>query len=75
MGADDGPRALAQRVGLLVDGDVDVHLRPEGAGTGNIDFNGTASITSIERSVANNSIVTANFSFQGNGALTKTTLA
>jgi len=59
---------------MTIGASVEVHLRPEGAGTGNIDFNGTASITSIERAVANNAIVTANFSFQGTGALTRTVL-
>lgn len=54
---------------------VEVHLRPEGAGATNIDFNGTATITSIERSLANDSIVTANFSFTGNGALTRTVIS
>ncbi len=59
---------------MTIGASVEVHLRPEGAGTGNIDFNGTASITSIERAVANNAIVTANFSFQGTGALVRTVL-
>lgn len=60
---------------MTIGASVEVHLRPEGTGTGNIDFTGTASITSIERSVANNSIITANFSFQGTGTLTRTVLA
>jgi len=59
---------------MVVGASLEVHLRPEGAGAGNIDFNGTASITSIERAVSNNAIVTANFSFQGTGALTRTVL-
>jgi hypothetical protein len=59
---------------MTIGASVEVHLRPEGAGTGNIDFTGTASITSIERAVANNAIITANFSFQGTGALTRTVL-
>ena len=59
---------------MVIGASLEVHLRPEGAGTGNIDFNGTASITSIERAVANNAIVTANFSFQGTAALTRTVL-
>ena len=59
---------------LTIGASVEVHLRPEGAGTGNIDFNGTATVTSIERAVANNAIVTANFSIQGNGALTRAVL-
>lgn len=53
---------------------VELHLLPDGAVAGDIDFNGTATITSIERSVANDSIVTANFSFTGNGTLTRTVL-
>lgn len=60
---------------MTIGASVVVHLLPEGAGSTNIDFTGTASVTSIERSVANNSIITANFSFQGNGALTRTVLA
>jgi len=59
---------------MVIGASLEVHLRPEGAGATNIDFNGTASITSIERAVANNAIVTANFSFQGTGALTRTVL-
>jgi len=60
---------------MTIGASVDLHLLPEGAGTGNIDFNGSATITSIERSVANNGIITASFSFQGNGALTRSVLA
>ena len=52
-----------------------IHLLPDGATTGDIDFTGTATITSIERSSANDAIVTANFSFQGNGDLTRSVLA
>jgi len=60
---------------MTIGASVTLHLVPEGAGTGNIDFNGTASITGIERSAANNSIVTANFTFQGTAALTRTVLS
>lgn len=60
---------------LTIGASVAVHLLPEGAGSTNIDFNGQASVTSIERSVANNSIITASFSIQGDGALTRTVLA
>ena len=59
---------------MVVGASVALHLRPEGAGASNIDFNGQATITSIERSGANDSIVTANFSFQGSGALSRTVL-
>lgn len=54
---------------------VDLHLLPNGATTGDIDFNGTATITGIERSTANDAVVTANFTFEGNGALTRSVLA
>jgi len=57
---------------MTIGASVDVSLYPDGVATGDIDFNGTATITAIERSSANNSIVTANFTFQGNGALTRT---
>lgn len=60
---------------MTIGASVDLSLLPDGATTGDIDFNGTASITSIERASANNSIVTASFSFQGNGALTRSVLA
>jgi len=60
---------------MVVGASVALHLLPDGATTGDIDFNGTATITSIERSGANDAIVTANFSFQGNGDLTRTVLA
>ncbi len=53
---------------------VELHLLPDGAVTGDIDFNGTVTITSIERSVGNNATVSASFSFTGNGALTRDVL-
>lgn len=59
---------------MTIGASVTIHLRPEGAGTTNIDFNGTATIESIERSTARNSIVTASFTFTGNGALSRTVL-
>ena len=60
---------------MTIGASVELHLLPDGATTGDIDFNGTATVTSIERSTANDSIVTASFSFQGNGALTRSVLA
>lgn len=59
---------------LTVGASVTLHLLPDGVTTGDIDFNGTATINSIERASGNNAIVTANFSFTGNGALTRTVL-
>lgn len=59
---------------MTVGASVEIHLLPDGASTDDIDFNGTVTIASIERSGANDSIVTANFTFTGNGALTRTVL-
>ena len=60
---------------MVVGASVALHLLPDGATTGDIDFNGTATIVSIERSGANDTIVTANFNFTGNGDLTRSVLA
>jgi len=57
---------------MTIGASVDLSLLPDGTATGDIDFNGTATITAIERAVSNNGIVTASFTFQGNGALTRT---
>ena len=54
---------------------VALHLLPDGATTGDIDFNGTATIASVAYGSANDSIVTANFTFTGNGDLTRSVLA
>ena len=59
---------------MTIGASVDLSLFPDGATTGDIDFNGTATITAIERSSANNSIVTANFTFQGNGDLARSVI-
>lgn len=59
---------------MTIGASVDLHLLPDGAVAGDIDFNGTATITSISRSSQNDEIVTANFSFQGNGDLTRDVL-
>lgn len=45
-------------------------LLPEGAAVGAAQYTGTATITGIDTSNANNTTVTASFSFTGNGALT-----
>lgn len=57
---------------MTIGASVDLSLYPDGIATGDIDFNGTATITAVERSVANNGIITASFTFQGNGVLTRT---
>lgn len=61
---------------LLVNGaTVEVHLRPQGAGGGNIDYNGSCTVEGIEIGMSRNGMVTASFTAKGNGALTITTLA
>ena len=60
---------------MVVGASVALHLLPDGATTGDIDFNGTATITAIERTGANDSIVSATFTFQGSGDLTRSVLA
>jgi hypothetical protein len=61
----------------LVEGsEVTVHLVPKGDSTGNRDYTGTVTITSVSYGgFQNNTTATANFSFTGNGALTRTTRA
>lgn len=59
---------------LVVGGSVDLHLLEEGPGAGNIDYNGTVTITAIESSTANDVTTPINFTFVGNGALTEDTL-
>jgi hypothetical protein len=59
---------------MTVGASVDLSLHPDGASGGDIDFNGTATIESIERAQANDAIVTANFTFKGSGDLTRTVL-
>jgi len=55
---------------MTVDASVSLALQPEGATAGDYEYSGTATITSIETSGALDGVMTANFSFQGNGALT-----
>ena len=63
------------QVALTIGSSVTLNLLPEGATTGDAQYSGTATITGIERAVANDSIVTQAFTFTGNGALTIGTAA
>jgi predicted secreted protein len=54
---------------------VTVHLIPRGAGTGHIDLTGTATITGVETATSLDGIVTANFTLEGSGALSRSALA
>lgn len=58
---------------MTVGASVSLNLRPEGTGVGDAEFSGTATIESIETGLSRNGMVTASFSFKGNGALTKGT--
>ena len=60
---------------MTINASVTVHFVAEGTGAGNIDYNGTATVTGISRSVAGGSTVGASFTLQGNGVLTRTVLA
>jgi len=51
-----------------------LELYPEGTTSGDTYFSGTVIISSISRSSSVNGMVTASFSFQGTGGLTKTTV-
>lgn len=59
---------------MVLGASVDLSLFPDGQVSSDVDFNGTATITSIERTAANDAIVTVNFTFEGNGALTRTVI-
>jgi hypothetical protein len=62
------------QVAMTVDASVSLTLHPEGDTAGDYEYSGTATITSIEASGALDGVMTANFSFQGNGALTRGTV-
>lgn len=53
---------------------VTLNLYPEGAGAGATYKTGAATITEVGVSVQRDGVVTRNFSFEGNGALTETTV-
>ena len=53
---------------------VSLSVQPEGDTAADVTYSGSAIITSIARSGAVDSIVEANFSFQGTGALTQGTV-
>jgi hypothetical protein len=53
---------------------VTLNLYPEGAGAGATYKTGTATITGITLNVQRDNTVTRSFTFEGNGALTQTTV-
>lgn len=60
---------------MVVGASIDLSLLPQGDSAGDISFAGTASITAIERSNDIEGVVTASFTVQGNGDLTRSVLA
>lgn len=59
---------------LTIGASVTLNLYPEGAGSGATYKTGTASITDITLEVTKNGIVSREFTFEGNGALTEATV-
>ena len=62
------------QVAMTAGASVTLNLYPEGATTGDIYYTGTALITGITRRAGVNTMVEADFSFQGTGALTTSTV-
>jgi hypothetical protein len=60
---------------MTVGASVDLSLIPRGDTQTYIDLNGQATITSIETDVSLDGIITANFSFEGDGELAKDAIA
>lgn len=59
---------------LTVGAEVVINLYPEGNTSGDTYFTGSAIVTSIERSAALDGMVEVSFSYQGNGALSESTV-
>jgi hypothetical protein len=55
---------------LTIGASVTLNLYPEGNTSTKPEYTGTATVTGVEIGQANDSIVTRNFTFTGNGALT-----
>lgn len=60
---------------LTAGAEVTGNFYPEGAVTGDTYYTGSMIVTSIERSAAIDGMVEVSFSFEGNGALTESTVA
>lgn len=60
---------------LTIGASVTLNVYAEGDSTGDIYYSGTATVTSISRSASVDGLVEASFSFQGNGALTQSTVS
>jgi hypothetical protein len=59
---------------LTIGAQVTLNLYPEGDASGDSYYSGDVIVTGVSRSAAMDDIVAATYSFQGNGALTLTTV-
>ena len=62
------------QVTMLQGASIDLNLHPEGDDAGDTYWEGTATVTEVVNQVARNSVVSATFRCQGNGALTVSTV-
>jgi hypothetical protein len=60
---------------MTIGASVTLNMYPEGDATGDTYWSGTALITGISSSAAINGLVESSLTFQGTGALTKTTVS
>lgn len=63
------------QVAMTEGASVSLALYPEGADSGDSYFSGTATISSVQVSASRDGVVSASFAFEGNGALTRATVA
>ena len=63
------------QVAMTMGASITLNLYPEGATTGDTYYTGSAIITGISRSAAVDGMVEVSFTFEGNGALTESTVA
>jgi hypothetical protein len=59
---------------MTIGSTVTLNLYPEGAESGDSYYSGSVIITNVSRSAAMDDIIAATYAFQGNGALTLTTV-
>lgn len=62
------------QVALTIGASVTLNVYPEGDGAGDAYFTGTATVTAITKQASLDGLITASFTFEGNGALTLTTV-
>jgi len=60
------------QLALIEGSSVTLNLRPEGTGSSNAQYSGTARITRISHGVARGQIQTLTIAFEGSGALSRT---